>query len=249
MVVPIVTPQQVVLGTINIDSLQPAHTDAKTNFYAHEVNFFQGVGLCLGEVQHWISVHQKLLKVAQSALEWVHRRCQVVSKGEVYIVQPDQEGGEDGEGYLLSLMLSTSGSQLATENINKKLRYHENQFFDYLFECVDLSEPVSATVYGQHHLAYPIRDHTGCAVALVDLTMPSAHSLSPQQLREITKVLKLLTAAFYKLSSSSCSPQQAELNEKEKDVKVPREHILSAKSGELTISGRVLGFYVCCRSF
>lgn len=231
VVVPIISPQQVVLGTISIDSLQPAHTEAKTTFYSHEINFFQGVGLCLGEVQHWMSVHQKLLKVAHSALDWIHRRCPIVSKGEVYIVQPTPERGEGGEGdpYHLSLMLSTTGSQPAAENIDKKFKPHENQFFDYLFECVENSEPVSARVYGQHHLAYPIRDHTGCAVVVVDLCVASPHSLSTQQLREVTKVLKLLTAAFYKLSST-CDAKEEQA--KEMDTKMPAETLLSAKSGK-----------------
>lgn len=241
MVVPIISPQEVVLGTISVDSLQPALTKTKT-FHPHEISFYQGVGLCLGEVHHWITVHQKLLKVAHAALDWIHRRCPAISKGEVYVVQPslkrEERGGEGEEeegkdekkeaGFLLSLMLSTCGTQPAVENINKKIKPHENQFLSYLFDCVENSEPVTAGVYGQHHLAYPIRDHTGCAVALVDLSMPSQHSLNPQQLREITKVLKLLTGAYYKLS---CSTEEQQSGKEE--PKQLRETLLSAGSGQL----------------
>ena len=160
-------------------------------------------------------MRQKLLMVAQSALHWIHRRCGLVSKGEVYIVQPTrkweelgrgQQGGEEGELYELCLMLSTTASQPPAENINKTIQPHQNQFLDYLFECVENSEPVSATVYGDHHWAYPIRDHTGCAVAVVDLSMPANQHLSPHQLLEVTKILNLLTAAFYKLSSTVRAP-------------------------------------------
>lgn len=223
VVVPIMSPQQEVLGTISVDSLQLKTEATKTTFYAHETNFLQGVGQCFGEVHHWITVHQKLLKVAQSALNWIHRRCALVSKGEVYVVQPTRKWellgrgklkgeGEEGEGegelYQLCLMLATNGTQPAAENINKPIRPHENQFLDYLCECVENSEPVSATVYGDHHWAYPIRDHTGCAVAVVDLSMPSNQHLSEYQLLEVTKVLKLLTAAFYKLSSTHTSGRE-----------------------------------------
>lgn len=220
---PIISPQQEVLGTVSVDSLQNKSEGIKTNFYAHESNFLQGVGLCLGEVHHWIIVHQKLLKVAQSALHWIHRRCALVSKGEVYIVQPTRRweelgrgkqqeggGGEEGELYQLCLMLSTTGAQPAAEDINKTIRPHQNQFLDYLFECVENSEPVSATVYGEQHWAYPIRDHTGCAVAVVDLSMPPNQHLSSHQLLEVTKVLKLLTAAYYKLSSTVMEPSAEE---------------------------------------
>lgn len=220
MVVPIISPQQVVLGTISVDSLQSVQNEAKTTFYSHEINFFRGVGVCLGEIHHWITVHQKLLKVAHSALDWIHRRCTVVTRGEVYIVQPalkeEQEEGkenEDKDSYVLCLMLSTTGAALAEENINKKLKPSENQFYDYLFECVENSESMSADVYGHHHLAYPIRDHTGCAVAVVDLSMPLPHDLSSQQLNEITMVLKLLTAAFYKLSSKADEQAKEEVKE------------------------------------
>lgn len=210
------TPQHGVLGTISIDSLQPSPTDCKTTFYAHETHFMQGVGLCLGEVHHWISVHHKLLKVAESALNWLHRRCVSISNGEVYLAVPTQQGEvpsqqkkeEEGGMYNLCLMLSTTQSEPATGDINKMIHPNENQFLTYLFECVENSEPVSATVYGQNHLAYPIRDHTGCAVAVVDLTMPSSQQLNSQQLLEVTKVLKLLTSAFYKLSSAPKSTDE-----------------------------------------
>lgn len=241
VVVPILSPQQVVLGTISVDTLHSTLADSKrAPFQPHQISFLQGVGLCLGAVQHWISVHQKLLLVAQSALTWIHRRCPVISNGDVYIVQPtreavegegEEEGGcrKEGGRYYLSLMLSTSGTQPPVQNLNKKLQPHENQFFDYLFECVENSEPVSASVYGQHHMAYPIRDHTGCAVALVDLCTPSQDSVSPQQLKEVTKMLKLLTTAFYKLSSSRAVKEE-QAKELVVEEKHPREVLLSPVS-------------------
>ena len=200
---------------MSMDSLQPSQSGEKTSFYTHETNFLQGVGQCLGDVHHWIMVRENLLKVAQSALSWVHRRCPLISKTEVYVVQPtrkwevlcrehrEKEAESEGKNlYQLCLMLATTPMEPAAENINKVFLPRENQFLEYLFECVENSEPVSATVYGSRRLAYPIRDHTGCAVAVVDLATPSKQELTPHQLGEITKVLKLLTAAFYRLSSA-----------------------------------------------
>jgi hypothetical protein len=234
-----------------MDSLQLKSPGTKTNFYDHEMNFLQGVGLCLGEVHHWISVHQKLLMVAQSALHWIHRRCALVSKGEVYIVQPTRKweelghnkhqerggggggGGGEEELYQLCLMLSTTGSQPATENINKVILPHQNQFLNYLFECVESSEPVSTTVYGDHHWAYPIRDHTGCAVAVVDLSTPTDQHLSPHQLTEVIKVLKLLTAAFYKLSCTGREVSAKEEGQREEPKEVKQgEEPKEVKQGE-----------------
>ena len=96
-------------------------------------------------------------------------------------------------------MLTTLANE-GPKQQNKLLRKGENLFRDYLFQCSANSESVSADVYGVHHLAYPIRDQMGCAVAVVDFHLPPAHSLSRSQMRELTRVLKLLTLSFYQLS-------------------------------------------------
>ena len=152
--------------------------------------------MCLGEVYHWIEARQKLLLVAESALSWIHRRCPLVTQAAVYIVEL---GKSPKDHYALRCMLLTSATE-GTKQQNQLLRQGENLFREYLFQCSENSESVSADVYGEHHLAYPIRDHTGCAVAVVDFYMPPAQSLNRVQMREITRVLKLLTLSFYQLS-------------------------------------------------
>ena len=152
--------------------------------------------MCLGEVYHWIEARKKLLLVAESALSWIHRRCPLVTQSAVYIVE---SGKSLKDHYALRCMLLTSAMEGAKQQ-NQFLRQGENLFREYLFQCSENSESVSADVYGEHHLAYPIRDHTGCAVAVVDFYMPPAQSLNRTQMREITRVLKLLTLSFYQLS-------------------------------------------------
>ena len=157
--------------------------------------------MCLGEVYHWIEARQKLLLVAESALSWIHRRCPLVTQAAVYIVEPGKPPTTKKDHYALRCMLLTSASDReGSRRQNQLLRQGENLFRDYLFQCSENSESVSADVYGEHHLAYPIRDHTGCAVAVVDFYMPPAQSLNRVQMREITRVLKLLTLSFYQLS-------------------------------------------------
>ena len=144
--------------------------------------------MCLGDVYHWIEARKKLLLVAESALSWIHRRCPLVTQAAVYIVEP---GKSPKDHYALRCMLLTSSTDGAKQQ-NQLLRQGENLFRN--------SESVSADVYGEHHLAYPIRDHSGCAVAVVDFYMPPAQSLNRVQMREVTRVLKLLTLSFYQLS-------------------------------------------------
>ena len=174
--------------------------------YVHITNVcvcaFQGVGVCLGEVHYWIEARRKLVLVSQSALSWVHRRCPQLYQSALYIVEPSTDR-PDRNPYTLRCMLTTSGpnSQTAT---SKLLIREYDVFRDYLFQCVDNSEPVESGSYGQHHLAYPIRDSTGCAVAVLDLYMPPTQELKPSQTKEVTKILKLLTQAYYELS---CVPE------------------------------------------
>lgn len=160
--------------------------------------------MCLGEVYHWIEARRKLLTVSQSALSWVHRRCPQVSESALYTVEPSA-ATDTQHTCALRCMLTTSGpnTQSTTSNL---LTREENIFRDYLFQCADISEAVVATAYGQHHLAYPIRDSSGCAVAVLDLCMPPTQDLRPNQTREVTKVLKLLTLAYYKLSCIADRP-------------------------------------------
>lgn len=182
-----------------------------SSFQEHEALFYQGLGQCVGEVYHWISSRLSLLRVTLSALRWIHSRCLAVKRGEVYLVTQEctlvdgrawTERGR-GEPFLLHLMMCTCPSAPPSTNIHQQVKKQDNPFKQYLFECAETSEPFSAEAYGDHHLVHPIRDHTGCAVALVDLTISTLHTCSRHggQLREVTKVLNLLTSAFYHLNS------------------------------------------------
>ena len=134
----------------------------------------------------------KLIKVTQSALSWLHRHCPQVTQAVLYIVEPGSKCT-----YSLRCMLTSTGPN---QHTNKLLLREESTLSECLFQCVDNSVPIVTNTYGQHHVAYPIRDSTGCAVAVVDMSIPTTESLLPNQLREVTKVLKLLTLAYCQLS-------------------------------------------------
>ena len=71
---------------------------------------------------------------------------------------------------------------------------------EYLFTCVDSSIAVSSELCGRHRLAWPLRDHTGCAVAVLDLCLPSP-LLDPEQSSQLWRMAKVLTLCFANLSS------------------------------------------------
>ena len=64
---------------------------------------------------------------------------------------------------------------------------------------MDTSESVSAEAYCYPHLACPLRDPSGCAVAVIDFTLSQQCNgrLEPQHLRDVGKMVKLLTSAFH----------------------------------------------------
>ena len=126
------------------------------------------------------------------------------------------------DGYQLVLVKTVDSSQEVKEEEgspkNKTLNRHDSYFRQapvdrhfilmravswsrgYLFQCVDDSEPVSAEVCCRHHLASPLRDTSGCAAAVLDLTLSQPIvKLSSQQSRDIAKTVKLLGKAFLQM--------------------------------------------------
>lgn len=272
--VPIQTPLGSTVGTISIDTLQlissppssdeqqqicPSSTQpatlstsalsASSSFQDHEALFYQGVGQCVGEVHHWISSRLSLLRVSLSALRWIHNHCPAVKRGEVYLVTegspPPKSSRHKAEPFLLHLMLCTTLSNPPTTKINKIVKKQDNPFKLYLFECVEMSEPFSTEIFGDRHLVHPIRDHTGCAVALVDLTVTTSqgHSLNGGQLREITKVLNLITSTFYYLNSTQDDSRSR--NERDMGIKMELSVVEDVISGTYNILGLLHLFYKC----
>ncbi|XP_053131357.1 EF-hand calcium-binding domain-containing protein 5 isoform X2 [Hemicordylus capensis] len=71
----------------------------------------------------------------------------------------------------------------------------ENVFRDYLFKCIDCAEVVAAWVYEEHHVAIPLRDVAGQAIAVFDLSLGDRQKLPSCEHKDLQKMLKMVQAA------------------------------------------------------
>jgi hypothetical protein len=82
----------------------------------------------------------------------------------------------------------------------QRMFFHENLFKQYLFDGVESSAATMTESFGMSRLCHPVRDHTGCAVAVVDIASMKTQPMGSEELRECMKVLKLVAMAYHQLS-------------------------------------------------
>ncbi|XP_064653167.1 EF-hand calcium-binding domain-containing protein 5-like isoform X2 [Lineus longissimus] len=203
IVIPLKDRQKRVFGVMSIDTLNDPHT--KAIFITHEIQFFQGIAKAFSIAYHHVDIRRKTLRIVESAVSWMHRRCPNIHDIVFYMVEPDNKASD----YVLRKMLQTDEKghpKIAATP--PRLERKDNLFRpplgrDYLFKCVDNSESVTADAYGERHLAIPLRDNNGVAVAVVDISIGALKKLPKIENKEMMKMFKLLQMAYAEVCKES----------------------------------------------
>ncbi|KAL5015803.1 hypothetical protein ScPMuIL_005392 [Solemya velum] len=210
IVVPLKDKKKRVFGLLGLDTLGDRHN--KAIFITHEIQYFQGIAKAFSIAYHHVDVRKKLLRITESAVSWIHRRSNIVREITTYVVEPDGKGRD----YVLRRMMSTdSRGNILNIQVPPRLERKDNLFRDYLFTCVDNSETVSADAYGERHLAFPLRDDQGRAIALVDIGIGEQKKLPPHENKEIQRMLRLLQLAHNEITRESAGEDKTMILEAE----------------------------------
>ncbi|CAG2257900.1 unnamed protein product [Mytilus edulis] len=213
IVVPLKDKRKRVFGLIGVDTLNDRHS--KTIFITHEIQYFQGVAKAFSIAYHHIDMRKKLLRITESAVSWIHRRNPHVHEISTYMVEPD---GKEKQDYVLRKMMNTDAKGNVQNLINPpRLERKDNLFRDYLFKTVDTSESISADAYGERHLAFPLRDDNGKAIAVVDISIGETKILPTHENKEVQRMLRLLQQAHKEITREFAGDDKNIVLEAERD--------------------------------
>ncbi|XP_051491424.1 EF-hand calcium-binding domain-containing protein 5 isoform X2 [Apus apus] len=192
-----------VFGILGLDTLRDEFKE--TIFPTHEIRFYQGVSRAFSKAYHHICMLESLLQMTVTALEWLHSQAPNIHSVTAYLVEP---GKDQTCGYALHKMITTYNAGQKEIHSSPVLLRKESLLRDYLFKCIDSSEVICTSVYGESHIAVPLRDLSGGALGLYDIST-GHQKLPPQERKDLQKMLKMAQAAcseILKMSSEETEP-------------------------------------------
>ncbi|KAH1179031.1 hypothetical protein KIL84_000362 [Mauremys mutica] len=187
------------IGILGLDTLRDQCE--QTIFLTHEIGFYQGVSHVFSEAYHHVRTLENILQVAFTAVGWLCTRAPTIRNITMYLVEP----GKDKTGdYVLRKMMTTDHSgHMEIPSPPTVLHRRENIFRDYLFKCTDSSEVISTFAYGEPHIAVPLREPTGRAFGVFDLSPAHYQGLPPHEHKDLQIMLKMAQAACSEILKES----------------------------------------------
>ncbi|XP_042685902.1 EF-hand calcium-binding domain-containing protein 5 [Centrocercus urophasianus] len=184
-----------VFGILGLDTLRDENE--KTIFLTHEISFYQGVSHAFSKAYQHVCALGSVLQMALTALDWLYHRVPSIHAVSMYLVEP---GNDQTCDYALRRMIATdSTGQKEIQSSPILLLRKENLFRDYLFKCRDCSEVVCSSVCGEQHIAVPLRDLSGRALGLFDISIGPQQTLPPHEHKDLQRMLKMAQAACSEL--------------------------------------------------
>ncbi|NWR65160.1 EFCB5 protein, partial [Bucorvus abyssinicus] len=192
-------------GILGLDTLQDPCE--QTVFLSHEISFYQGVSHAFSKAYHHICTLEDVLQMAVTALDWLYPRAPGVHTVVTYLVEPDKDKTWD---YALRKMITTDNTgQKEIHSSPVLLLRKETLLRDYLFKSTDSSEAICTSVHGEYHIAVPLRDLSGQALGVFDISIGRHQKLPPHEHKDLQKMLKMAQAAcseILKLSLEETEP-------------------------------------------
>nr|XP_010300546.1 PREDICTED: EF-hand calcium-binding domain-containing protein 5 [Balearica regulorum gibbericeps] len=193
-----------VFGILGLDNLRDQC--GKTIFLTHEISFYQGVSQAFSKAYHHICTLENILQMTVTALEWLYPRAPSIHAVITYLVEPGKDKTCD---YALRKVITTDNTGQKEIHSSPVLLRKENLLRNYLFNCVDSSEVIRTSVCGEYHIAVPLRDLSGKALGIFDISIGHHQKLSPHEHKDLQKMLKMAQAAcceILKISSEDRQP-------------------------------------------
>ncbi|NXS74876.1 EFCB5 protein, partial [Pandion haliaetus] len=188
-----------VFGILGLDTLRDQCE--KTIFLTHEISFYQGVSHAVSKAYHHIRTLENVLQVTVTALDWLYPRAPSIHAVIMYLVEPGKDKTWD---YALRKKMTTDNTgQKEIHNSPVLLLRKENLLRDYLFKCTDSSQVIHTSVCGEYHIAVPLRDLSGQALGIFDISIGCHQKLPPHELKDLQKMLKMAQAACSEILKTS----------------------------------------------
>ncbi|XP_019477410.1 EF-hand calcium-binding domain-containing protein 5 [Meleagris gallopavo] len=205
-----------VFGILGLDTLRDQ--SEKTIFLTHEISFYQGVSHAFSKAYQHVCALGSVLQMALTALDWLYHRVPSIHTVSTYLVEP---GNDQTCDYALRRMITTDSTGQKEIHTSPVLLLRKENFFrpsrklasilmltggaasklciccerNYLFKCTDCSEVVCSSVCGEQHIAVPLRDLSGRALGLFDISIGPQQTLPPHQHKDLQRMLKMAQAA------------------------------------------------------
>ncbi|NXT36738.1 EFCB5 protein, partial [Pelecanoides urinatrix] len=218
LVLPLHDARWKVFGILGLDTLRDQCE--KTIFLTHEISFYQGVSQAFSKAYHHVCRLENVLQMTVTALDWLHPRAPSIHTIITYLVEPGKDKTCD---YALRKVITTDKTgQKEIHSSPVVLLRKENLLRVYLFKCIDSSEVIRTSVCGEYHIAVPLRDLSGQALGIFDISVGHHQKLPPHEHKDLQKMLKMAQAACSEILKMS-------LEETEPTYVLEAEHVTNLR--------------------